>query len=224
MTLIESGNKMAARLSVVDGAKGPGRNRDAKQERSRRRRQVLSEVVMQLVREKGFAGISINEVAERASISVGGLYRHIATKSDLLELVCDEINLGLLEEMKEAAAAQAGVSAKLEAAVRTYWMRHWECSAAILVAYREYPSFSEEAQQRYREEERRLAEYLGDLIRAGTILGEFREVDDRVLAYEIILLSHMRALKGYAFKDRERDDVFAEQLDLILSRLLPAAE
>ncbi|MFD2580146.1 hypothetical protein ACFSTD_19455 [Novosphingobium colocasiae] len=51
--MIESGNKMAARLSVVDGAKGPGRNRDAKQERSRRRRQVLSEVVMQLVREKG---------------------------------------------------------------------------------------------------------------------------------------------------------------------------
>lgn len=210
---------MTARLSVVDGTKGAGRSRDAKQERSRRRRQVLSQVVMQLVREKGFAGISINEVAERASISVGGLYRHIATKSDLLELVCDEINLGLLEEMKEAVARETGVRAKLEAAIRTYWMRHWESAPAILVAYREYPSFSEEAQRRHREEERRLSEYLGDLIRAGVILGEFREVDDRVLAYEIILLSHMRALKGYAFKDREQDEVFAEQLELIMSRL-----
>lgn len=213
---------MTARLTLIEGEKGRAKARPVKQERSRKRRKLLSEVVMQLVREKGFAGVSVNEVAERASISIGGLYRHIDTKSDLLEMVCDEINLDLLEEMKEAAARERGASAKLEAAIRAYWTRHWNSSAAILIAYREYPSFSEEAKQRYREEERKLAEFFGDLIRAGAIVEEFCEVDDRLLAYEIILLSHMRALKGYIFEAREPEDVLAEVIETIFSRLAPA--
>ncbi len=212
---------MTARLSMVEGGNSPGRARGTRQERSRERRRLLTEVVSQLIKERGFAGISVNEVAERASLSVGGLYRHIDTKSDLLELVCDEINLDLIEEMKAATAEQRGITAKLEAAIRVYWLRHWDSSAAILVTYREYPSFSAEAKKRYRNEEKRLAEFFADLIRAGTVAEEFREVDDRLLAYEIILLSHMRALKGYTFEGRERDAVLAEVLELIFSRLRP---
>jgi TetR/AcrR family transcriptional regulator, cholesterol catabolism regulator len=209
---------MTSRLRVVESSKS-GKPRGVRQERSRKRRLHLTEVVMELVRERGFDSISVNEVAERASLSVGGLYRHIDTKNDLLEMVCDEINLDLLEEMKEAVSQAQGVTAKLEAAIRTYWLRHWDSSAAILIAYREYQSFSDEAKRRHREEERRLAEFFSDLIRAGTIIGEFCEVDDRVLAHEIILLSHMRALKGYAFAGRERDDILAGMLELIFSRL-----
>lgn len=215
---------MSSRLTVVEGAKQPRKPGGVRQERARQRRRHLTEVVMQLVRERGFDAISVNEVAERASLSVGGLYRHIATKNDLLEMVCDEINLDLLDEMKDAAAGRRGARAKLEAAIRTYWLRHWDASAAILVAYREYQSLSEEAKTRYREEESRLAEFFGDLIRAGTITEEFRSVDDRLLGYEIILLSHMRALKGYAFKGRTRDDILSEVLDMIFSRLAPTRE
>jgi AcrR family transcriptional regulator len=210
---------MTVRLSVVDGGKPTGKLRVAKQERSRQRRRMLTQVVSELIKERGYAAISVNEVAERASLSVGGLYRHIGTKSDLLEMVCDEINLDLLEEMKVAAVKQRGVAAKLKAAIQVYWLRHWDTSAAILVTYREYPSFSTEAKKRYREEERRIAEFLADLIRAGSLAEEFREADDRLLAYEIILLSHMRALKGYTYEGRDRDAVLAEFLELIFSRL-----
>lgn len=212
---------MSIQLKAVTDESSNGKLRGVRQERSRRRRQHLTEVVTQLVKERGFADISVNEVAERASISVGGLYRHIDTKSDLLEMICDEINLDLLNHMKEAAASASGASAKLEAAIRTYWQRHWQSSAAILIAYREYPSFAEEAKKRYRDEEHRIAEFFGDLIRAGMIMEEFREVDDRMLAHEIILLSHMRALKGYALKEHDPERVLAELLELIFARLRP---
>lgn len=211
---------MTSRLKVVESNKAV-KQVGVRQERTRERRRHITEVVMELVKERGFDAISVNEVAERASLSVGGLYRHIDTKNDLLELVCDEINQDLLAEMKSAAGAERGVRAKLEAAIRTYWYRHWDSSAAILIAYREYQSLSEEAKTRYRDEERRLAEFFGDLIRAGVIVEEFSEVDDRLLAHEIILLSHMRALKGYAFKDREREDILAELLRLVFYRLQP---
>lgn len=194
---------MTARLKVINGSRS-GKPGGVRQERARKRRQMLTEVVMELVKERGFGAISVNEVAERAKLSVGGLYRHIGTKNDLLEIICDEINLDLLDDMKAAAAKERGATAKLEAAIRTYWDRHWDSSAAVLVAYREYQSLSKEAKARYRAEEQSLAEFLSDLIRAGMILEEFREVDDRLLANEIVFLSHMRALKGYVFKGRER--------------------
>lgn len=209
---------MAAELKIVNGTRS-GKPGGVRQERARKRRQMLTDVVMELVQERGFAAISVNEVAERASLSVGGLYRHIDTKNDLLEMICDEINLDLLEDMKAAAAKKRGASAKLEAAIRTYWNRHWDSSAAVLLAYREYQSFSKEAKVRYRAEEQSLAEYLSDLIRAGMILEEFREVDDRLLANEILFLSHMPALKGYVFKGRERGEILAELLEFVFSRL-----
>ena len=177
---------------------------------------------MQMVQQKGFDAISVNAVAERASMSIGGLYRHISTKSDLLEMVCDEINLSLLEEMIEAASAQKGAERKLAAAFKTYWARHWDSSSAVLVAYREYQSFSEAAKERYTGQEKKIAEYLSELIRAGVVLEEFRPVDERLMATEIILLSHMRALKAYVFKGKDRSEVFEHHLDLILSRLRPA--
>ncbi|WP_217482568.1 TetR/AcrR family transcriptional regulator [Sphingomonas sp. CL5.1] len=210
---------MTSQLKVVQGGKAPAKPGGVRKENARKRRQALAEVVMQLVKERGFHAISVNEVAERASLSVGGLYRHIDTKNDLLEMVCDEINLDLLRDMKAAAASVRGVRAKLEGAIRTYWLRHWNNAALILLAYREYQSFSDDAKARYRADELAISEYLSDLIRAGVLTEEFREVDDRLLAHEIIMLSHMRALKGYAFKGRTPEHCLQEMVDLIFSRL-----
>jgi TetR/AcrR family transcriptional regulator, cholesterol catabolism regulator len=192
-----------------------------RQKRAQQRRHHLAQVVMRLIKERGFDAISVNEVAQQAAMSVGGLYRHIDTKSDLLEMVCDEINDKLIEHMLAATEAARGIEAKLTAAICTYWERHWDAAASILVAYREYQSLGEAAKQRYTAEERKIAEFFGDLIRAGVAIDVFRKVDDRLLAHEIILLAHMRALKGWVFEGRAREAVLAEHLDLIFSRLRP---
>lgn len=192
-----------------------------RQQKTERRRRELSEVVTRLVEERGFDSISVSEVAEEASISVGGLYRYIKTKNDLLELVCDEINLELLEQMKAAADLEKGIRSKLRAAISLYWLKHWKASAAIIVAYREYQSFSKTASERYARQEREIVEYLADLIRAGVLTEAFRDVDARLLAYQVILLAHMRALKPYALKDKPAEAVLEEHLELIFSRLNP---
>jgi AcrR family transcriptional regulator len=205
-------------------AKSPKPRTGIRQERARQRRHHLSQVVMQLIQERGFDAVSVNEVAARAEMSIGGLYRHIDTKNDLLEMVCDEINDNLIEDMVAAAEIAHGVKNKLQAAIRTYWERHWDAAPSILVAYREYQSLGDAAKKRYTAEERKIAEFFGDLIRAGVAVGEFRKVDDRLLAHEIILLAHMRALKGWIFEGRTRAFVLAEHLDLIFSRLRPIEE
>ena len=185
-----------------------------------KRRAHLSEVVMQMVCEKGFDAISVNDVAERASMSVGGLYRHISTKNDLLEMICDSINSDLISDLKAAAAAEVkGVRNKLRAAYSLYWDRHWEASAGILVAYREYRSLSEATRQRYTDQEEEVVKFLGDIIRAGILLDEFKEVDEYLLAHEMVFLAHMKALKGWSMRNYKKEDVLDEHLKMIFSRL-----
>lgn len=174
---------------------------------------------MRLVREKGFDALSVNELAEQASMSVGGLYRYIKTKSDLLVMIYDQINLGLPDGMIAAAASARGVGEKLKAAFRCYWETCWDSAEPILLAYREWQALPHDARRHYTEKEIEIGEYLGDLIRAGVANEEFRPVDERLLASEMILLAQMRALKGWSFGKRDRAAVFAEHWELISGRL-----
>lgn len=183
------------------------------------KRRKLGELTMQLMRERGFDTLSVNELAERASMSIGGLYRYIKTKSDLLEIVCDEINMDLVDRMQQAAAAKKKNLDKLEVAFRVYWEMCWDSSAPILVAYREWQSLSESAQERYIAQERRLLDFFAALIAGGISAGEFPAIDARLLSSEMIMLAQMRAVKGWMFKGASQADVFAEHWALIHGRL-----
>lgn len=190
-----------------------------RQKNAIKKREHISKVVMQMVSEKGFDAISVNDVAERASMSIGGLYRHIKTKNDLLEMICDSINADLVFDLRGVAATEKGVSNKLRAAYSYYWDRHWEASAGVLVAYREYRSLSDETKKRYVAQEEDVVSFFGDIIRAGILLEEFREVDEYLVAHEMVFLAHMRALKGWSMKGHIKEEVLHEHLEMIFSRL-----
>jgi len=174
---------------------------------------------MQLVQEKGFADLSVNEIADRASMSVGGLYRYIKTKSDLLEMICDEINQDIDKRMAEATSNVRGVAEKLEAGFRVYWDACWDSAEPILMAYREWQSMPEATQQRYMAGETRVSQFFSDLIRAGVATEQFRSVDARLLSIEMIMLAQLRPLKGWALRDMSRSAIFAEHWKLIIGRL-----
>jgi len=195
----------------------------AQQDRVTERRRQLGEVTLSLARERGFDALSVNELAERASISVGGLYRYIKTKSDLLVIVCDEINRGLCERMMDAAAGARGITGKLTAAYSVYWETCWDNSFAIMLAYREWQSIPTEARKRYTVQEKQIAARLCDLIRAGVASEEFRALDDVLLAHDMIMFAQMKAVKGWAFDGYSRAAVYASHLDAVRCRLAPSA-
>jgi TetR/AcrR family transcriptional regulator, cholesterol catabolism regulator len=189
------------------------------EDRVNERRRHLGEITLSLVRERGFDALSVNELAARASMSVGGLYRYIKTKSDLLVIVCDEINRGLLDRMTDAASAARGITAKLCAAYSIYWETCWDNAFPILLAYREWQSLPADAKKRYLVQEKQIAGRLGDLIRAGVASEEFRAVDELLLSHDMIMFAQMRAVKGWVFEGYNRDAVYAAHLDIVLSRL-----
>jgi len=66
-------------------APGPRGARSARKERTRR---LLLQAAMELVAEKGFANVSVMEIAERAGVTTGAIYSNFRSKEALLlELV-----------------------------------------------------------------------------------------------------------------------------------------
>jgi AcrR family transcriptional regulator len=163
----------------------------------------------------------VNELAELASISVGGLYRYIGTKSDLLEMICDELNLGVIPAMRAAAAEQTSHAEKLRAAFSVYWDRVWEYSSSISVAYREFIHFPDEFKQRHTKEQAEIAGTFSEIIRAGIADGTFADVDAYALSYQMLLLSHIRVLKGWALREYDKSSILEENMQLVLARLEP---
>jgi AcrR family transcriptional regulator len=189
------------------------------QRRSQERRRQLAKVALRLIEERGFEALSVNEIAEEAGISIGGMYRYIRTKTDLLVMACDDIFGGLREQMLEAVSAEQGLENKLSAAMRVYWLACHDRQDLLRLTYREYRSLPPEAKKLYKRQELEIADVFRDLIRAGIIIDEFRAADDGVVAHEIIFLSHMNAFKNWALHGVDLDRLLTEHVELFVSRL-----
>ena len=197
----------------------PSSGPQPQQRRSQERRRQLAKVAVRLIEERGFEALSVNEIAEEAGISIGGMYRYIRTKTDLLVMACEDIFGGLREQMLEAVGAEQGLVNKLSAAMRVYWLACHDRQDLIRLTYREYRSLPPEAKELYKRQELEIADVFRDLIRAGIITDEFRAADDGVVAHEIIFLSHMNAFKYWALHGVDLDRLLAEHVELFVSRL-----
>lgn len=189
--------------------------------RTGQRRQRLAATASRQIIERGFEGISVNALAEDAGMSVGGMYRYINTKSDLLVMACEDIYGGLREQLAEVTTREGPLPDKLRAAIDLYLHSCLGNSDQILLMYREYRHLPSEAQSRYMRREKGVADVFANAIAAGVRRGIFATgVSPAVLAEDIILLGHLPALKSWALRGEvTEDDLVREHTELIMTRL-----
>lgn len=72
--------------------------------------------------ERGFANVSINDIAKRAGVSDGLVYRYFENKRDLLYHVLRVFYERIMEDLEAAVPREARFEARLEALIR----RHFE--------------------------------------------------------------------------------------------------
>lgn len=192
--------------------------------RSAERRGRIAMVATQQIMERGFENISVNDLAAAVGISVGGMYRYINTKTDLLVMVCQDIYGGLRDELGDLAAGPEPIEEKLARVIEIYLRSCQDKREQIAMMYREYRSLPRDARQEYKQRELAIANIFSDLIRSGIRRGTFHPVDAAVLAIDIIFLGHMPALKSWALHETVvSDGLRREQIALVMSRLMPAA-
>jgi TetR/AcrR family transcriptional regulator, cholesterol catabolism regulator len=195
------------------------------QPRSAQRRELLVTTAIRHMLEHGFEGFSVNTLAEDVGMSVGGMYRYIRTKSDLLVMACEDIYGGALrEQLAEVTTGENPLPGKLHAAIELYLRSCLALQDQILLTYREYRNLPRDAQRRYMDREKGIAGVFMDIIAAGVRRGIFRPgISPALLAEDIIVLGHLPALKAWALRNEvTAEDLVRQHCELIMSRLLPA--
>ena len=197
----------------------PEPDRPRRDERKARRRAEIVAKSAELFIERGYEGTSVNDVADVLGISVGGLYRYIDAKPDLLTLVCDDI-YGRLPDTLRAMAAPSGPAAPRLLSVCSAYLRACaENSSLIRLMYREYRHLPADAQERYGDREEEIVAILRDLVAAcpTSRSAPAAPLDADVVARDIVFLGHLPALKGWALRRKgvAPDTMLREQLRVI---------
>jgi AcrR family transcriptional regulator len=96
---------------------GRGRMPVGRRERAKRdKRERIMAAARELFAERGVSGVTTQQIADRADVAIGTLYRYAATKAELLIMVQNEKFAAAIDDGLAAANAAAGRAA-LEAVV-----------------------------------------------------------------------------------------------------------
>jgi AcrR family transcriptional regulator len=117
-----------ARPNLLAGEDLPA---EPSQERSREKRARLKAAALALFGEKGYEGASVEEIARRADLAVGGFYQHFRSKRQLLLALMDE----LLDHLSRLDLRPKG-PADIRAGLRAFLSRAFATDLRFLGAYR----------------------------------------------------------------------------------------
>jgi AcrR family transcriptional regulator len=188
----------------------------------RRRRQIVDAAVRLFV-ENGFHKTTTRQIAQEAGFSIGTLYEYVASKEDVLYLVCDAIHAEVERGVAGVMGQAAGGWEALRGVIREYFLVCDGMSDHILLIYQETKSLTPQWQKKVLENEVRITELFKGAL-AGLCSREgLAGPDDasmELMAHNIMVLGHMWTFRRWFFRRRFRiEDYIAHQTALIMGEL-----
>ena len=185
----------------------------------RRRRQIVDAAV-QLFIEKGFHKTTTRQIAQKAGVSIGSLYEYVASKEDVLYLVCDNIHAAVEKAVAEAMKRAAGGRHSLAAVIREYFYVCHRMSDHILLIYQETQSLPPQWRQRVLENEVRITGIFIEVLAGLVASGDIPHMDERsieLMAHNISVLGHMWTFRRWFLgRHYSIEDYIAHQTRFIL--------
>ena len=189
-----------------------------------RRRLQIVDAAVHLFIDKGFHRTTTREIARAAGISIGLLYEYVASKEDVLYLVCDAIHAEMERGVAEALRRAARGRDKLAAMIREYIRVCDRMSDHILLVYQETRALPDHWRNRVLENEVRVTEIflsaLDDLIASGQ-LPRLERKTKQLIAHDITVFGHMWTFRRWFLASRYTlEEYIRRQTDIILGRVL----
>jgi len=184
-------------------------------------RRKIVDAASTLYAQKGYTATSIEEISERAGVSLPVTYHYVKKKSEIMKMIMEDMLRAFKEELlKEIKAGHDPVD-KLSIAVRLYFRITHQSSDKVLLMYQKSGSLDREAKSRIMQLEVELSEIFSGIVSEGIQKGLFKDVDLDLMSYDIIMMAHMWILKRWHFKNRLSLDIYTDQqLAIILDALL----
>ena len=160
---------------------------------AQRHRQIVDAAV-QLFIKQGFHKTTTRQIARAAGFSIGLLYEYIASKEDILYLVCDAIHAEVERGVSQAMTSASGDKNPLAEVIREYFLVCNRMSDHILLIYQETQSLPPRWRKKVLENEVRITgifmEVLEHLVSSGN-LPRISERSMELVAHNISVLGHM---------------------------------
>jgi AcrR family transcriptional regulator len=173
--------------------------------------------------ERGFAGTSLDDVADKLGVTKGAFYYHIRNKEDLL-YQCFKRTLDLESEMLELAdgAGRNGIE-KIELVLR-YLFNIQHNDEGPLIRYRSLPSMRPDHRLEILQKTEKISNRLGQFIRGGIKDGSIRDVDSNII--EKAIAGAVDAAPGIARRMQFSDNskVSGEFLNLFFNGIAGTGE
>lgn len=113
-------------MNEIAGEARPAGVKPARQKRAEETRDKLVAALEKLLRDKPFDAISVAEIAKRAGLSVGAVYRRFENKDAFIPVLMDIYKARLLAHFGEAGGPSIDPSEGLRSALRQLTTQSWE--------------------------------------------------------------------------------------------------
>ncbi|NYI90749.1 AcrR family transcriptional regulator [Amycolatopsis endophytica] len=188
-----------------------------------RRELVENEMYEQATRlfaERGFAGTSLQDIADAIGITRPALYYYVKSKDELLAKLVTEVTDGPLVELKELLAHTAlDPVAQLRAIVEVIVRRRVTQPARFRLLIRSEAELPDELTAAYDESRRVVLKTVAQVVEDGIRAGQFRPVDARIAALGVLGLCNWVAW-WFQPGGRDSEDSVTEQLaDMAIAAL-----
>ena len=181
---------MMKKLRAIKGISTQIKNPDLV---AQRRRQIVDAAV-QLFIKQGFHKTTTRQIARAAGFSIGLLYEYIASKEDILYLVCDAIHAEVERGVSQAMTSASGDKNPLAEVIREYFLVCNRMSDHILLIYQETQSLPPRWRNKVLENEVRITRIFTEVIARLISSGELPHITEQsmeLVAHNISVLGHM---------------------------------
>lgn len=172
-----------------------------------RREHILRESAI-LFKERGFAGATMRDIADRVGIEAGSMYNHIQSKQEVLEDICFRMADQYYKELDTITQDLSSPSEKIEALIRHHVQLMISNGPSVFVANNEWKAMSGEKLRAYKRQRSEYENRCRQIIEDGIATKEFRNVHPAVALYT--LLSSIQWIEQWY---REERDIHPAQLE-----------
>ncbi|MGA8239625.1 MAG: TetR/AcrR family transcriptional regulator [Desulfobacterales bacterium] len=185
-----------------------------------RRRRQIAESAVKLFIKNGFHKTTTRQIAQSTGFSIGSLYEYVASKEDVLYLVCDSIHAEVERLVADTMAKAGGGRNALAQVIREYFHVCNRMSDFILLIYQETRSLPAQWQKRVLENELRITGLFVEVLADIASSGGLPHLDDRQIelaAHNISVLGHMWTFRRWFFSRHYTIEEYIElQTELVL--------
>ncbi|HEV6967608.1 TetR/AcrR family transcriptional regulator [Roseateles sp.] len=201
-----------------------------RQRRKDARPQELLDAALELFVEKGFAATRSEEVAARAGVAKGTLYRYYPSKNELFKaMVRENLSMHIAESAAQAAQYEGPIAELLGRMMQAWWAKvgHGKAGVVCKIVMVEARRFPELAQFYVDEVITPSQALIGGLIERGIRSGEFRAVPIEATVHLLIAPMLHMLLHEHSFGEHDicpetmtAEELLDAQMSLLLHGLL----